>query len=308
MSLALRNLSALAGPGATTADLTPALIVRFAASNPRHRPATTDGLLRAVKAACAIAVLEGHLAVSPFFGRSFWRSSAADVPRNSRAITRAEVAKVLDRLRRDSGSWEGGRLHALAAILAYCGLRKTEALMLRVEDVDLASGLIRVVRRGKALKTRSSEAAVPIPRAARAILATWMPRCGSAWLIPGVRKEKPWTGGRSGRRPIDGIKAAGEAVGVKGLTLHMLRHSLATHLRGHWGLSGQQVQMVLRHSNQRTQELYCHEDFANLVALVQDFDFAEPSARQPKPKPRSIARHGHVLPRRSLLRPPSPAA
>ena len=141
--------------------------------------------------------------------------------------------------------------------------------------------MIRVVRReGKRLKTVASEAAVPMPTALRPILREWSLCCDSEWLFPGSTKAGPWTGGRAGKRAGDRLKAEAEAIGIQGLTPHTLRHSLATHLRGYWGLSPKQIQAILRHSNQLTQELYCHQDLQDLTGLVRDVTFEPPRPRQ----------------------------
>ncbi len=94
---------------------------------------------------------------------------------------------------RGSGSWEGARLHALAATVAYAALRRDEALTLRVADVDLVAGLLAVSDR-KRRKTPASAATVPIAPELAAVLAAWLPRCGSIHCFPGVRRRGPWTG------------------------------------------------------------------------------------------------------------------
>lgn len=273
----------LAGEGATTADLTAGLVARYAGMTEGLRPATVDGRLRALRAATNLALVRRWIAESPFDGATPWPSLRSAPPLKSRHHSRADLARFLALLESESESWRGGRLHALGAVYAYCGLRRTEALRLRVEDVDFATGVVRVVRREKGLKTVASEAPVPMPGALARVLRRWVPRCGSEWLIPGVKRLGPWTGGMTGRKAGDQLRMAAERAGVAGLGPHTLRHSLATHLRGWWGLSPKQVQGILRHSNQWTQELYCHEDLANLGALVKDVDFA--SARTSRRSP-----------------------
>ena len=280
---AVREAIALSPPGATTTDLTPELVARLAAyRSAERRPATIDGLLRAFRAACSVAVAAGHLADLPFGPATPWPSLRSVAPLRSRHHSREALGRVLAHLEAGSRSWEGGRLHALTAVLCYCGLRRSEALRLRVEDLDFEIGVIRVVRRaGRPLKTVASEAAVPMPESLLEILGRWASRTGSPWLFPGVTRRGPWTGGMAGKKAGDRLRRAGEAAGVAGVTPHTLRHSLATHLRGWWGLSPKQIQMILRHSNQYTQELYCHEDLANLGALVRDVSFAPPSPLRP---------------------------
>ncbi|MDB5349451.1 MAG: site-specific recombinase XerD [Planctomycetota bacterium] len=276
---ALRMAIGLAGPDATTEALTPELVARFAASRPEIRPATMDGLMRSLRAACNLAVSRGQLAGVPFSPETPWPSLKSVPALRSRHHSRAELARFLAALAAGATTWDGGRLYALGAVYTYCGLRRNEALRLRVEDVDFRQGILRVVRRnGKALKTVASEAAVPMPKALVAILKAWVGRCGSEWLFPGMRRRGPWVGGMVGKKPADRLKAVAASVGIRGLGPHTLRHSLATHLRGFYGLSPKQVQMILRHSNQYTQELYCHQDLENLGALVRCVDFGSPAS------------------------------
>lgn len=274
MVQALRELLELAGPDATTADLTPGLLDRFTAASVQagRRSETTQGLLRAIRAACNLAVRWRLLAASPFEGWAGWPD---EDDARARHHSRDTIARVLAYLReRSVSSWEGHRLYALAATFAYTGLRRNEALKLRVEDLDLVAGIVHVrSSHRRRLKTRSSEAPVPVPRVLTAILSGWLPNCGGAWVFPGKKLRGPWIGGRGGKRPAELLRYAGESVGVEGFTPHSLRHSLATHLAGHWGLKDRQVQMVLRHAPQSSfrtvTERYLHPDVVNLVELVR---------------------------------------
>lgn len=296
MRQALREFSATDGV-ATTADLRAPAVARWANAQlaaGRH-PNTVHGLLSCLRAASHYAVEAGYLDASPFTRRrSFVRREKSRAPRHH---PREAVARALAHAARQSGrSWDDGRVHALVAVLAYAGLRKHEALGLRWADVDLAAGMLRVEPGARRLKTRAAAAPVPCPDALLAVLAAWRPRCGSEWVLPGVRKLGPWVGGMPGRKPTDRVKALGREAGVEGLTCHSLRHSLATHLTGHWRLGRRQVQLVLRHANATTQEHYCGDDLENLRGLVRGFTYA------PRPAPRADRRH--VLPRRRFGRGP----
>lgn len=178
-----------------------------------------------------------------------------------------DVARVLGYLRQMAArSWLGERLYALAATVAYTGLRRDEVLTLKVEDVSLFMALITVSDRQRR-KTERSASVVPIPRELSEILAYWLPRCGSEWLFPGVRRQGPWTGGACGERACDRVRQAGQEVGVAGFTLLSLRHSFATHARRQWGLSELQLADVLRHTSPVMQRFYVHE--AHLADLVK---------------------------------------
>jgi integrase len=271
MRQALDLAIALSPPGATTTEaLTPGLVERLAMRP--GAPETISGLMRALRAACGLAVASGSLACSPFGPSTPW-PEPDDRPRH-RHHSRADLARVLAYLEASSSTWEGGRLYALAATLAYAGLRRNEALRLRVDDVDLSRSILHVRRHGRRLKTRKSAAPVPMPGPLVAILRAWLPRCGAPWVFPGVMRLGPWTGGMAGKTARCKLRAAGLAVGVEGFTPQSLRRSCATHLRGKHGLSPAQVQLVLRHSSQETQRHYLEDDLVNLAELVADFRFA----------------------------------
>ena len=122
------------------------------------------------------------------------------VEARTRHHARTEVARLLELLAAERADWIGGRLHALAATVALTGLRRDEALRLRVEDVHLAEGYLAVRGHGRRLKTRASAQPVPLPDQLVAVLADWLPRTGSEWVFPGVRRQGPWTGGAIGSR------------------------------------------------------------------------------------------------------------
>jgi integrase len=268
MAQAMRETIALAGSGASTTALGPELIARLAA-----RPgagATTNGLLGALKTACKLAAVRGWV-LPGSLDRIAWRGISGHQTR-SQHHSREAIARVLGFLEGNRGSWEGGRLHALACTYAYTGLRLREALRLEVADLDLERGFV-FVRPGSDLKTEQSAAPVPCPRVLVEILAGWIPRAEARWVFPNVGRTGPWTGGTYGKRPTDRITAAGLAAGVPGFTPLSLRHSLATHYASYWGLSAKQIQQVLRHSTVFTQRHYVHIDLVNLEELVRYFDF-----------------------------------
>jgi integrase len=257
MRHALGLLGSLTGVE-TTADLSTETIATFV----RERSAqvcanTVRGDLAYLSAAASYAVEEGWLDHPPRWRRIRPRRSP---PAGPQLHSIADVRRVLHHLAAGSESWTGHRLYAIASVAAYAALRRDEILQLMVQDIDLAAGLLRVVERRR-LKTEASAATVPIAPELGGIIAAWIPRCGSAWLFPGVRsRDHPWTGGANGERPCDRLRQAGEDIGIQGLTLNSLRHAWATWARRRWGLSAIQVQEVLRHTSPRTQAWYLEDE------------------------------------------------
>jgi len=241
----------------TTADLTTELVAKFVARRAQTVNANTiRGDLSYLSAACSFAVEEGWLDRGPRFKRVRPRAVKSKMPK---CHSIEDVACVLEHLGKRTVDWVGQRLYALTATVAYTGLRRDEALTLKVVDVSLFMGLITVSDRTRR-KTEKSAALVPIPRELSVILGDWIPRCGSEWLFPGVLHKGPWTGGACGERACDRVRQAGQEVGVAGFTLQNLRHTWATHARRRWGLSDIEVATVLRHSSPATQAWYVHDD------------------------------------------------
>jgi integrase len=302
----------LLGPAGTTADFTPALIVAFIASRPpAESPNSTISLLNSLRAAFSFAFGQGYCRVNAFSLRKTWLRSSPPNRERRRHHSAAEIAAVLEVMRLDivrkvPGSWSqwrARRLYALASTVAYCGLRRNEALRLRVEDLDVPGRMLVVVeRQGSRLKTIDSAAPVPIPDRLAAVLAEWLPYLALSdrpaenpsgplpasnpkgerdqnWVFPNVYQSGPWIGGSPGHKPLDRMKAAGERAGVSNFTFLSLRHSWATMAESRWGLSAPTIQRVLRHSNVRTQAIYRHADPQNLRAACATIGFGnEPTA------------------------------
>jgi integrase len=294
-------LGLVAGLGVTsTAELTPPLVARYVASRPPGESSwTTYSMVSALRAACNYAAAQGYCRVSPFALRKHWVRRSD--PGRKRHHSREEIARVLALMKADVGrkggwpQWRARRLHALASTVAYTGLRKKEALYLRVEDVDFEARMLLVrPRTGNRLKTERSAQPVPIPDALMPVLAGWLPHLtlpegappanapmpdanprgvrDAGWVFPNAYRTGPWVGGMVGYRPLDRMKHLGVRAGVEGFTFQSLRHSWATHAE-FWGLSDVMIQRVLRHTNTRTQMHYRHADGDNLRAKVGGVGF-----------------------------------
>lgn len=251
----------------STADLTTDFARRFVAERASKVGINTvRGELRYLKAAVNYAIEEEWLDRGPKWKRIWPRKGPRVRPV---LFSIADVARVFELMAGRSHDWAWHRLYALTAVVAYTAIRKQEALCLRVEDLRLKERLLDVVSRPEnRLKTVESEAPVPIPEELAEILECWAPRADSVWLFPGRRRKGPWTGGASGERATDRLRAAAEEVGVHGLTLAALRHTFATWSRKRWGLDARQLMRVLRHTTERTQENYVQPESSDLIASV----------------------------------------
>ncbi|MDH0912847.1 tyrosine-type recombinase/integrase [Rhizobium pusense] len=136
-----------------------------------------------------------------------------------------------------------------ALTTAYAaGLRASEAVHLKVRDIDSERGIIRV-EHGKGGKDRN----VMLSAQLLAILRVyWRLARPEVWLFPGREETKP----------IDvqvlysACRSARTAAGIdKRVTVHTLRHSFATHLLES-GTDIRIIQVLLGHNNLSTTARY----------------------------------------------------
>jgi integrase/recombinase XerD len=153
----------------------------------------------------------------------------------------------------------GLRDRALLDVLYSCGLRVTELISLRSDNIDFELGCIRCIGKG------DKERLVPIGRKALDSVVTYIKEARPALLRSRCRAKLSNAiflnrqGGQLGRVGVWKILAAyGRALGLrKKLTPHKLRHSFATHLLER-GADLRSVQMMLGHADISTTQIYTH--------------------------------------------------
>lgn len=159
----------------------------------------------------------------------------------------------------DLNSPLGVRDRALLDVLYSCGLRVTELISLRADNIDFELGCIRCIGKG------DKERLVPIGRKALESVVKYI-RDARPVLLRSRRRAKLSNaiflnrqGGQLGRVGVWKILAAyGRALGLrKKLTPHKLRHSFATHLLER-GADLRSVQMMLGHADISTTQIYTH--------------------------------------------------
>lgn len=272
----------------STAQINSALIGRWLEAHDDRSSMTNRKLLSAWRTVCNYAQFEGYIDKNPFGFRGLRQWVRGVKQRKKRHHSWEDISRVLSLLANErSESWENERLFALVSTYVFTGLRKLEALRLKVEDFDLDAGFGSIVARER-LKTAASEDVIPLPDQLISVLREWLPRTGCEWAFPHAYRTGPWTEGPSGRKPLDRVKAAGERAGVDGFTILSLRHSWATHAESRWGIPEAVIKRVLRHTSLQTQLNYRHPDMVNLREQVRGIGFAVASA----PRGREEVRRG----------------
>lgn len=160
--------------------------------------------------------------------------------RRQRFLTLAEVQQLNAALMVESYRWQ-----AYFPLLLYMGLRKSELLRLKWENVDLEAKELRLT------KTKSGEPLVqPIPEPAMRIIES-LPSRGGKYLFPGDRDGRPLV------NPNDAWLRIRERAGLPDVCIHSLRHSQASALIRE-GFSLQVVSRILNHSSIRQSAQYAH--------------------------------------------------
>jgi integrase/recombinase XerC len=161
---------------------------------------------------------------------------------------------------------------ALMELFYSSGLRLAELTGLKMRDLDLKTGQVRVLGKG------SKERIAPVGSMAVKALRLWLlARSGMA-----APDQQAVFVGRNGAplgpRAVQlRVAALARAAGVpQHLHPHMFRHSFATHLlESSRDLRG--VQELLGHANISTTQVYTHLDFQH---LAQTYDKAHPRAKR----------------------------
>lgn len=149
----------------------------------------------------------------------------------------------------------GLRDRCMLEVLYACGLRVSELTGLRLDQLNLRQGVIRVTGKG------SKERLVPLGEEAIVWLQRYL-QAGRAPLLGGQPSDVlfPSRQGREMTRQTfwHRIKLHAGQAGIRApLSPHTLRHAFATHLLNH-GADLRVVQMLLGHSDLSTTQIYTH--------------------------------------------------
>ncbi len=224
-------------------------------------PTTVKRRLSALKGFHRFCLSEGFAAKNP----------TAPIPmpntpdRLPDVISIEEACKLLDSIYEPEPPRVRDR--ALLEVLYGCGLRASEVCGLDVQNVFLEEGFLRVIGKG------SKERLVPLSGTALEAMGAYL---GSARAQISLRATTAdadslravFLNQRGRRITRQGlykiVGAAGEAVGIKGLHPHTLRHSFATHMLN-GGADLRVIQEILGHSDISTTQIYTHVDRQHLV-------------------------------------------
>ena len=224
-------------------------VLDFLAEHAHWPPRTLARRLSALRRFYRYLEREGRVAENP--------CDRIDAPRLGRplpgALTEKEVEKLL--AAPDVDTALGIRDRAMLEVLYATGLRVSELVGLRSEQVNLGQGVLRVVGKG------DKERLVPLGELAVGWLDRFFER-GRAEIL-GMKSSPvlfPTARGRAMTRQAFWylVKRYAGCAGIsRDISPHTLRHAFATHLLDH-GADLRVVQMLLGHRDISTTQIYTH--------------------------------------------------
>ena len=168
----------------------------------------------------------------------------------------------------DLSASEGLRDRAMLELLYASGLRASECLALKLEDLNIPAGYVTAMGKG------SRQRLVPV--GAQAL--KWVQRYAATSRPALVRRREPGTlfVNRYGR-PMSRqalwvmIRRAGKRAGIRQtVSPHTLRHSFASHLLER-GADLRSVQAMLGHADIATTQIYTHLPSSAVRAMYRKF-------------------------------------
>ena len=173
-------------------------------------------------------------------------------------LNREQIEKLIGAP--DCGKPTGLRDRAMLELLYATGIRVTELIELRLSNVDMNLGLIRVTGKG------NKQRIVPVHRTALDAVtqytATGRPKLLQAHFSEARNSPFLFVTARGGAMTRQAfwasIKLNGKKAGIfHNLSPHVLRHTFATHLL-EGGADLRSVQAMLGHADLSTTEIYTH--------------------------------------------------
>lgn len=177
-----------------------------------------------------------------------------------------EIDKMIAQI--DLSKNESHRNHAIIEMLYGSGLRVSELVNLRLSDIYLQEGYMRITGKG------SKQRLVPISAEATKWFQYWLIDRNTLNIKPEASDIAFLN--RYGRQLTRAmiftiIKQLATAAGItKNISPHTLRHSFATHLLQN-GADLRVIQQLLGHESISTTEIYTHVDIHDLREAILKF-------------------------------------
>lgn len=209
-----------------------------------YAPSSVARIVSSLKGLCRFLIIERVIDEDP--------SSSLRTPRQWERVPKAlSVEEMRAILSTDTGTPMALRDSAMLELLYSSGLRVSEIISLKVNDLNMEAGFIRVMGKG------SKERVVPVNSRAAGKVLTYLRELRPRLLRT---RESPYLflTGRGApmtrQRFWQALKRHGRMAGVD-ISPHTVRHSFATHLL-EGGADLRSVQKMLGHSDIATTQIY----------------------------------------------------
>jgi integrase/recombinase XerD len=220
-------------------------------------PSSVRRMISAARGFYKFLMLDGHLKANP--------AEDLDSPQSGlhlpRFLTETEVEEFLRQP--DTQTETGLRDRALLELMYASGLRVSEAISIKINDIELDAGILTCLGKG------SKQRKVPLGKSAVEWLKSYLQ----------IRNRK--TGAQNlfvspNGKPLNRhivyklVKNYAEKAGLEGVSPHKLRHTFATHLLQN-GADSRSVQVMLGHSDISTTQIYTHVTDNHLKKAYEKF-------------------------------------
>ncbi|MCS6818887.1 MAG: site-specific tyrosine recombinase XerD [Chitinophagales bacterium] len=215
--------------------------------------------------------------------RTFWKylllenivqanpAELLEMPKLSRklpeTLTPEEIIAIIESV--DMSKPEGQRNRAMLEVLYSCGLRVSELVSLKISDLFLGSGFLKVTGKG------NKERIVPIGSEATRQLQLYLEHVRRLATAKKGDEDIVFLNKRGSRLTrvmvFYIIKYQAQIAGIKkSISPHTFRHSFATHLI-EGGADLRIVQEMLGHASITTTEIYTHLDRDYLRSVIMQY-------------------------------------
>ena len=244
----------------------PANLRTFLASIQLHNPKRNTVLrkIATLRSFTAYLVRQGKLDKNPF--------KLLPSPKKEKLLPKFLSEPETDRLidTAEHNPHFAARNKALFELMYSSGLRRSEVTGLKIKDIDLFNGLVKVLGKGR------KERLIPVTQTALQAIKDYLacrknPQPQEALFLN--KNGTPLTG--------DGLAYIFKNTAIashlaRRVTPHSLRHSFATHLLGH-GCDLRSLQEMLGHKSLSTTQVYTH---VSLEQLKSVYDQAHPKSKE----------------------------
>jgi integrase/recombinase XerD len=228
-------------------------------------PKTIYSKLRTVELFFIMLQSNGQITANPFgtFKNTYKASTAERT-----ILTQSEIQQLYD-------TTINHQERAMLSLAYGCGLRAAELEAVNIEDIKLRDGIL-IVPRGKGNKRRTIPLSPGVKEDLKNYYHNQRPELVSnpdekAFMVHSKGgRMKDYTWNKYLKRIIE--RTEDITIQSKGISLHSLRHSIATHLLEN-GIAVEQVRLFLGHSQLETTETYTRVNQQQLQKLMKPEGF-----------------------------------